>query len=128
MTADLTSPHLMRRDMIVCGIEPASYPIFNFECGFATFTSFVINGKHLLSSAVSLPPSRPNHRYIISLSITTSNMDIRLPASTSLSFLNLKEFHIPQESKYMHRNLAIAHFKGPVDLMPYCHRCPIANI
>ena len=25
------------------------------------------------------------------------------------------------------RNSAIAHFKGPVDFMPYCERCFIAN-
>ena len=28
----------------------------------------------------------------------------------------------------LQRNPAIAHFKGPVDFMPYCKRCLIANI
>ena len=28
----------------------------------------------------------------------------------------------------LQRNPAIAHFKGPVDFMPYCERCLIANI
>ena len=27
----------------------------------------------------------------------------------------------------LQRNPAIAHFKGPVDFMPYCERCLIAN-